>query len=245
MDPNPATSVQSLLTQFMPNLNKNMPVIMVEAGLDPLKHVVSGTDDLGSVNLGLCTANAKAIYAVENMTGLQTLLITAMTLGKIDASNPDHVVGTVSMQAQLLGLRADVSGGIEAGCGVLHEKVNIKGTATVEGATGGGEIDLVARLELRKNCLTQLLLHDFHLNYKSLRVDIQDLGVVFNQVLQPLEQFVLNALKGVISGGISSAVQNALNNLMNRGLPFCQNSVELALNTTEENRVAGLSRARD
>ncbi len=229
----PSKDIEGMLNQFiaalLPALNAALPPFIVSEGLDPMKTVVSGSDDLGSVYLGVCRAKAEAKYSITNMTGVSSLYIETLTAEmnttRIDGDESTDTVttvdGTMSMAAKLTSnLKADVSGSIEASCGGISEKVGISGKVTAKGVTGKGDATFTATLSVSKSCLTACHITDLSLNYSDIDITIDDLGI-FNDLLQPLVD-AINALFGsYIKDELSSVVKGVLNDLLKDMIPYC------------------------
>ena len=213
--------LNSLIAEFLPALNKALPPFIIKEGLDPWKDVLSGTDNLGDIDLGLCTASAKANYSINNMVGLSSMTVTAMTIDSIDSSRLPAVSGMMSLAARLnRNLSAKLSGSVTAGCGIISETVGLSGSATASGVSGRGNVFYSATIGLDKSCLTNLTLQTLLLGYKHIEVNIDGLGI-FNEFLEPLVDAITVAFAQEITGLIAGALRPVLNDLMNGELPFC------------------------
>lgn len=227
MDKDIVGDINALIEKLLPALNEQLPALIVSEGLDPLKNVVSGSDDLGSINLGICTAKAEAEYSIENMKGLSSLVVETLTLGTCeingDASTEAQtlVVGTMTLSAELTSnLSADVSGSIKASCGGISEKVGISGTVIAKGVSGSGAASFTATVSANSACLTVLDITQLSLKYKDIDVNIDDLGI-FNSLLQPLIDVINDLFGSYIEDALSPVVQGVLNSTLKDLLPFC------------------------
>lgn len=219
--------LNDLIAALLPIINQEIPAFMVSEGLDPLETVVSGSDTLGSINLGICTAKAKANYSIEDMKGLSSLIIESLEIdtSKINGDESDEitttVVGTLWVSAKLTSdLSAKVSGSIKASCGGISESVGISGKVTASGVTGKGSANFTATLSAEKSCFNELDITDLSLKYKSIDVDIDGLGI-FNEFLEPLVDLINDLFGSYIEDALSPVVQKALNDLLKDTLPVC------------------------
>ena len=193
------------------------------AGLDPMGSVVSGHETLGSIDLGIGSASVGADYSVSSLAGLSSIVIDtlAITSGGTDPNDPSAVSGTVVLDAHLgQTLTARVGGGLDASLLFIHKSVGVSGQATVSGVTATGTGSFTAKISGSQLCLTRVSLSSLSLNYGGASIDIDGLGF-FNSFLSPLEDLVLDALKGTIRGGIADAVRPVLNDQVNSLLPLC------------------------
>lgn len=219
--------LNALIAELLPVLNQQLPAFIVDEGLDPMETVVSGSDTLGKIDLGICKAEVKANYSITDMKGLSSLYIKSLTVtvsvinGGESTSEATELQGTVAVSAELQSsLSANVSGSIEASCGGISEKAGISGKVTAKGVTGTGTADYTATFSATQSCFSKLHITDLNLNYKDIDVSIDGLGV-FNEFLQPLVD-AINALFGsYIKDELSSVVKNVLNDLLDDTLPYC------------------------
>lgn len=219
MDPN--TVLNELVAALLPTLNRLIPPLMKNEGLDPWKEVVSDKETLGEVDLGLCTAKVEASYSIKDMVGLSSLFITNLTIATIDTSKLPVVTGTMSLTAKLnQNLSTKLAGKITAECGVFSESASISGKATAIGATGKGKVDYAANLSLPKACLTSMILSNLSFDYKDIKVEIDSLGF-FNEFLAPLVDLIDVLFGDAIKGEIAKVSQSELNKLIREEIPFC------------------------
>lgn len=220
-------AINLLFEDLIPILNKELPPFIVSEGLDPMKTVVSGSDDLGKINLGICTAKAEADYSITNMKGLSSLVIETLTLDSCEINGDEstdtltEVLGTLSVSARLTSnLSADVSGSIKASCDGISEKVGISGTVTAKGVSGSGQGSFTATVAAHQSCCTKLTITKLNLNYKDIDVSIDGLGI-FNDLLDPLVDAINDLFGSYIKDELSSVVKNVLNGLLKDTLPLC------------------------
>lgn len=213
--------LNALIAALIPTLNKALPPYIVSEDLDPWDDVVSGTETLGKIDLGICTASVKASYTIADMVGLSSVVITSMTVDTFDSANLPTVTGTLSMAAKLnKDLSAKVKGKVTAGCGGLSESVGISGKATASGVTGTGKGSFTATLDLPQSCFTEVKLTSLKLNYSKIHVDIDGLGI-FNEFLQPLIDLINTVFGSAIKSEIAEALKPVLNDLIKDELPLC------------------------
>lgn len=104
----PTELLNELIDSLLPELNSVLGDFIVSEGLDPLDEVVSGSETLARINLGLATASAG--YEVRNLTGLSSLNVNSITLGTVDASDLNNVIGSASAAASTSSLSIDAGG---------------------------------------------------------------------------------------------------------------------------------------
>lgn len=212
------TAVNALLDALLPTINKVLPPAITAAGLDPWKDVVSGSDTLGKINLGICTASAKASYSIKDMTGLSSLQLTS--IDALSLSGTTTITGTLSLAGALgKSLSAKVSGKINAKCGVISESVSISGKATAKGVTGKGTGEFTATLGA-ESCLTAVTITAFSLDYTDIDINIDGLGM-FNSFMDPLVDAVDALFGDVIKDEVAKALMPVLNDLLKGELPLC------------------------
>ncbi|GKT25363.1 hypothetical protein [Acidovorax sp. SUPP3334] len=195
--------LQGLVTQ----LNGEIGPAIQGAGYDPYPKVA-----FGSASIGVGTAS----YSVTNLTGISSLQIQDMVVGNITASGA-NLSGTVNFHAVLNSSLSAQAGGdlhvlfIDPGIsGSLRiDSPSISGTAQFQAGTTGGKL-----------CLNQLSGMNANFNYGNASVWIDGLGPL-NDLLQPVENLILDAAKGAISGLISSQINSIVSEELNRAMPQC------------------------
>lgn len=213
--------LNALIKAKLPEINNAIPNAIRAQGLDPMINVTSGSDTIGSINLGICTAEAVASYNLQNLTGLSSLRINTLTItNAITTPDGNSVHGTVALNAVLTSnLSIHLGGSFKAGCGFIKPSVGLGGTVTVSNvsinATGDFNATVGAQL-----CLTNIDIMNPGLDYGNINIDIDGLGI-FNSLLQPLEGFILGLVKGPIVNLIESSVTPPVNNAIHGILPQC------------------------
>jgi hypothetical protein len=212
--------VNALLQALLPAINQNLPALIKEEGLDPMKLVYEDDPTLASIDLGVCTAKLIAKYSIKNMTGLSSIWIDSATATDVTA-NGLHVTGNVSLAARLRSnLKADVSGGLRAKCGFIDESADIDGTATAIDVTGTGTGVLSATLDEQQACLTEVFIKQMKLDFKDINVKVDGLGV-FNDYLNDLVDVIEAAFGSAIKSEVSRALTPVFNDLLASLLPLC------------------------
>jgi hypothetical protein len=221
--------LNALLDALLPDLNAALPKAIQDAGLDPWGTVAQGSDTLGKINLGLCTAKVKASYSIKDMTGLSSIEILSATVEtSTTAASGTQATGTMALKARLnKSLSAKVSGKLSASCGGISESVKISGKITAKGVTGKGKGPYAATLGVPESCLQSLELSTFSLDYSSVDISIDGLGI-FNSFLKPLEDVVTQLFKDAITTEVANAVKPLLNSLIADELPFCIGVTQVA-----------------
>lgn len=213
--------LNALIAALIPTLNTALPKLIVSEKLDPWPEVLSGTDTLGKIDLEVCTASVKASYAIKNMVGLSSIVITGMTLQTVDSSKMPIVTGVMNLSATLnKSLSAKLSGGVTAKCGIVGGTEKISGTAKATGVTGSGQASFTANLALPQSCLNEVKITTLKLDYKDIEVKIDGLGFL-NEFLKPLVDLIDELFGNAIKGEIAAALKPVLNDLMKDELPLC------------------------
>ena len=213
--------LNALIKSKLPEINSAVESAIKSQGLDPMIHVTSGSDKIGSIDLGICTAEAVASYALQNLTGLSSFEINSLVITSATTSEDGSKMhGTVKLEAKLKSnLGIHIGGKFKAGCGFLKPSVGIGGTVTISSVTinASGDFDATIGSQL---CLTEIDVLNPGLNYGNINVDIDGLGI-FNALLHPLENFILGLVKGPVISTIEKAVTPAVNNALKGFLPQC------------------------
>lgn len=211
--------VNALIDAMLPALNAALPQAIKDAGLDPWEDVAKGSDTLGKINLGVCTASAKASYSIKDMVGLSSLEITSADVLSLDGTTT--VTGTLTMAAKLnKNLSAKLSGKVSAKCGLISESVSISGSATAKGVTGKATGDFTATIGVPQSCMTSVKITKFSLDYSDIDIKVNGLGV-FNSLLDPLVDAIDALFGDAIKGEVADALRPVLNDLLADELPFC------------------------
>lgn len=213
--------LNALIKAKLPEINNAIPNAIRNQGLDPMINVTSGSNTIGSINLGICTAEAVASYNLQNLTGLSSLRINALTItNAITTPDGNSVHGTVALNAVLTSnLSIHLGGSFKAGCGFIKPSVGLGGTVTVSNVSinASGDFNAAVGAQL---CLNNIDIMNPGLDYGNINIDIDGLGI-FNSLLHPLEGFILGLVKGPIVNLIESSVTPPVNNAISGILPQC------------------------
>jgi len=213
--------LNALIKSQLPAINTQISSAIKGRGLDPMIHVTSGSDTIGSINLGICTAEAVASYDLQNLTGLSTLQINSLVIVS-STTNPEGTAlhGTVKLDAVIKSnLNIHVGGSFRAGCGFIKPSVGIGGSIGISAVSinATGDFDATIGSQL---CLTGIGVRNPGLNYGNIEINIDGLGI-FNSLLRPLENFILGLVKGPIVNLIEGAVTPAINDAIRNVMPQC------------------------
>ncbi|WP_103068634.1 hypothetical protein [Aquimarina sediminis] len=213
--------LNALIKSKLSDINSAVTSAIKSRGLDPMIHVASGSDKIGSIDLGICTAEAVASYALQNLTGLSSLHINSLVITSATTSEDGKTLhGAVKLEAVVTSnLGIHVGGKFKAGCGFLKPSVGIGGNVTISKVSINATGDFDATVG-EKLCLTEIDVKNPGLNYGNINVDIDGLGI-FNSLLHPLENFILGLVKGSVINTIEGAVTPAINNALDGVLPQC------------------------
>jgi hypothetical protein len=112
-----------------------------------------------------------------------------------------------------------VGGNFRAGCGFISHSVGIGGNVTMSSASlhATGNFDATIGDQL---CLTHIGINNPGLNYGNININIDGLGF-FNDMLQPLQNFIMGQVKGPVINLIQGAMTPAVNTALNSVFPQC------------------------
>lgn len=216
--------LNKIIANMLPTINSGIQRTITSNHLDPWGQVANGSDNLGSIDLGICDASANASYYVGNLQGLRSFAINSIVISSIqtDPQDPSKLNGAISLSASLsANLSASVGGEFEAKCGFIHPSVGISGSAVVSGVSGGASGSFSASVNGSQVCLNSMTISALDINYSNISVNIDGLGI-FNTFLSPLTSLIIGLFNGQIKGAISSALKPVLNTQANNALPQCQ-----------------------
>lgn len=213
--------LNAIIKSSIPKINSAVGSAIKSNGLDPMVHVASGRDTIGSIDLGICTAEAVANYALQNLVGLSSFNIDSISITSATTSEDGSKMhGNVKLVAQMKSnLGINLGGSFKAGCGFLKPSVGLGGKVTISKITVNATGDFDATIG-DKICLTDIDITNPGLNYDNINVDIDGLGI-FNSLLHPLENFILGLVKGPIINTIEGALTPAINSAVKGVLPEC------------------------
>lgn len=217
--------LNAIIKKNLSKINQEIQNGIKQKNLDPMKHVTSGEEGLGHINLGICKAFAKAGYEIDDLSGLSSLNIISLEIvsGGSNPDNPSEVNGKVQLEANMgADIKAHVGGHVTAGCGFIHPKVGISGTVKATKVTAVTKGSFSATIKGSQACLEQITLSQLSINYGSASINIDGLGV-FNTFLKPLEDFILSQFKGNIRSAVAAALTPVLNSEISKVLPLCDN----------------------
>jgi hypothetical protein len=213
--------LNALINAKLAEINTAVPAAIRNRGLDPMINVTSGSQTIGSINLGICTADATASSVLQNLNGLSTLRINSLVITSIITPKDGlSLHGTVQLNATLTSnLGIHLGGSFRAGCGFLKPSVGLGGNVTISSVSisANGDFDATVGNQI---CLTHIEISNPGLNYGGINVNIDGLGI-FNSLLHPLEDFILGQVKGPIISLIQGAVTPAINSALNGIFPQC------------------------
>lgn len=213
--------LNAVINANLSNINNAATSAIRSRGLDPMQNVTSGSQVIGSINLGICTAEAVASYVLENLTGLSSFHINSLVVTSANAS-PDgsSLTGAIQMDAVLTSdVGIQVGGNFKAGCLYYTPSVGLSGNVSVSGVSISATGDFNATLGTQL-CLTAMDVMNPNLNYGNININIDGLGIL-NELLGPLEDFILGLVKGQIIGLIESAITPPINSAISSALPLC------------------------
>ena len=214
--------LNEIIKEMLPKINSAIQNAISANHLDPWGQVASGSDTLGKIDLGICTASADASYAITNMRGLSSFTLDSIILNSASSGENNTVVGDVSVVAHMgSDLSTNVSGKFSAGCGFIHPSVGIGGTATVSGLSAHANGRYTASTSNGQVCLSELDVRSLTVDYGNVNVHIDGLGI-FSSLLDPLVSAIVNLFNGDIKGDISSAVTPIIDREIAAVLPQCK-----------------------
>lgn len=207
---NPYTEIlNQILSALLPKINDAIGGAIKEKGLDPYKHVASGSKSFGI---------GKASYSVTNLTGLSSIEIKAIKASNVSGSGA-NLSGDMAMFVKMTSnLGAKISGDVK----ILFADPGISGSLKVKGATVSGEGGFSASVDGTKVCLNKINITTADFNYTNASASIDGAGII-NDILKPLENLILDAVKGDIRNLVSGEVKSVLNEQVDGFLPQCTN----------------------
>ncbi|WP_282126774.1 hypothetical protein [Marinifilum flexuosum] len=213
--------LNALIKAKLPEINSAISGAIKSQGLDPMRSVASGSDKIGSIDLGICTASATASYALQNLTGLSSFHVNSLIITSATTTEDGTGMhGTVALDANLKSnVGIHVGGKFRAGCGFLKPSVGIGGQITMSSISIKAGGDFEASIG-EKICLTEVDITNPGLNYGNINVDIDGLGI-FNSLLHPLENFILGLVKGQVISLMESSITPPINSALKGFLPQC------------------------
>ncbi|KAA5533708.1 hypothetical protein F0919_14340 [Taibaiella lutea] len=213
--------LNAVISANLSNINSAATSAILSRGLDPMQNVTSGSQTIGSINLGICTAEAVASYVLEHLTGLSSFHINSLVVTSANAS-PDgsSVNGAIQLDAVLSSnIGIQVGGNFKAGCLYFTPSVGLSGNVSVSGVSISATGDFNATLGTQL-CLTSMDVMNPNLNYNNVNINIDGLGIL-NELLGPLEDFILGLVKGQIISLIESSITPPINSAISGALPLC------------------------
>ena len=218
-------ALNQIIQNMLPQVNSAIQGVISSNHLDPWGHVAGSTDNLGHIDLGICTASASASYSITNMRGLSSFSIDSIVINSSQAGANNTITGDVSVSAHMGGnLSTGVGGKFTAGCGFIHPSVGISGNATLSSITAHANGVYTASSINGQVCLTALDVRSLIVNYGSVHVDIDGLGI-FNSLLGPLVDAITSLFNGQIKSAIGSAITPLIDEEIAKILPQCKSLI--------------------
>eukprot|EP00005_Dracoamoeba_jomungandri_P013519 CAMPEP_0174274922 /NCGR_PEP_ID=MMETSP0439-20130205/59538_1 /TAXON_ID=0 /ORGANISM="Stereomyxa ramosa, Strain Chinc5" /LENGTH=259 /DNA_ID=CAMNT_0015366975 /DNA_START=448 /DNA_END=1227 /DNA_ORIENTATION=- len=217
---NAVDDVNKVFAALVDFVNPGLASIIKNAGLDPITEVTSAEAST-SINLGICTATAKASVEVTDLSGLSSLWILFISASGADDSNPSitSFSGALGISANDT-LSANVRGEASAGCGFISKTISISGSVSISGLVAKAEITGTADLhDVFTPSLNTTTLSGLYLGWDDLDVHIDDLGI-FGVLLNPIVDAIIDALEPDLEDAISGKLQDVLQGVINDQLPF-------------------------
>lgn len=211
--------LNKLIATLLPQINAEISDYIVDGGMDPWKTVLSKEEEIGKIDLGICTAKVEAEFAVENMKGLGSFEITSMSVQS--ASGTTDVTGMLTVSAKVnSNLSGTVSGKVSGKCGILHESVEISGTLKASIVVASATAQYAVTIGPEQGCLTGVTLAGLSINAGKIEVGIKGLGL-FGKLLEPLAEIVVDEFKSGLTKIVAAAVMPVLNKALTKVLPIC------------------------
>ena len=213
--------LNALISANLSNINSAATSAILTRGLDPMQNVTSGAKVIGIIDLGICTAEAVASYVLQNLTGLSSFHINSLVVTSATAS-PDgtSMNGTIQLDAVLLSnVGIQVGGNFKAGCLFYTPSVGLSGNVAVSSVSISASGDFNATIGTQL-CLTAIDVMNPALNYNNISVNIDGPGIL-NELLGPLEDFILDLVKGQIIGLVECSITPPINVAISDILPLC------------------------
>lgn len=192
--------MQAYTDNLVKELNQQLPSLIEEAHLDPLKKVLSEHKDLANFDLGFITTGVSTDYTLTDLTGLSSL-----TIANIDNTHLTGGIKTFNIKAEMPlfltnDLHADISGDMRSRVGFFGQSVTISGSAKVKNITLDSTISLQGHISLLSKTIhfKSLEIDNLSLNYDEIRIRVNGLGV-FNRFVSPFSMVLSRILKSYLT----------------------------------------------
>ena len=202
-----ADIINQLLQGLVTQLNGEIGSAIRGAGYDPYQNVTSG-----SASIGVGTAH----YSVTDLTGVASVQIQDMVVSNLTPSG-DNLSGQLNFHAVL---NSSLNANAEGDLHVVFLDPSISGSLRIDGPSIAGTAQFQASVANGKLCLNTVSNLNAQFNYSNASISINGLGPL-NYLLGPIENLILDAAKGAISGLISSQVNSILSDQVGALLPQC------------------------
>jgi len=205
---NPYTTIiNEIIKALLPSINARIGEDLRGAGFDPLKNVASG-----SQGFGIGTAH----YSVTNLTGFSSVQIKDLLASNITGDKT--LTGDLAVHIEVeRSLHADIEGDVQ----ILFADPSIYGNITIDGASIAAKGTFKASVDGEKLCINKVTLTSSDFTYVSGDANV-DGPSILNDILKPLENLIMDAVKGDIRSLASSRIQAIFNDQINQYLPVCQ-----------------------
>ena len=210
--------VNRLFQQDIPQLTSAIDQEIKSSGFDPLRHLMSSANTLGSVDLGVCHASANTNYSIVNTSGLSQLRITDFTSGTLHSKNTAQTefYGTFQVRGEMNNIQSQIVGRFEAGCGLIHPSEGIGGyiRSSAEVIISGAFTVLTSGNNVH---ITEISVQSFTLDFTGINLNLNSLGI-FSALQSPFENYMIgayryqgkNTLQNMLSTPIHSGFQKLL-----------------------------------
>lgn len=213
--------INEAVKEVLPGLNKNIQASIRQDGLDPMTKVISGHENAGSINLGICTAHAGVSYSLRQLTGLSSLTIESVTVCGI-SGDINSFSSSISINLKLSkDLDCNVAGKVSAGCGFIHKSAGLSGKLDASGITlsATGVLKGGASLQEQKVTIQSINVSSLNLEYKDVSVKIDGLGI-FNSLLEIISSSISGIFKQYITSSLSQIITGIINEEMRSVFPI-------------------------
>jgi hypothetical protein len=202
--------LNEIIKAMLPEANSYIDSAIRSGGFDPLQKVISDSKSFGI---------GKASYSVTDLTGLSSLEIQSMEVSNV-TGNPPNLSGDATIH---LVLNSDLAANIEGDVKIKFPPADpgISGSITVNGCTVSGDGIFKATVDSSQICLTQVNVTSADFNYSSADAKINGPKII-NVIIKPLENLILDAVKGDIRSLVSGQLKSIVNSEISNLLPLCQ-----------------------
>ena len=188
--------INKLIKNNLDKVNKKIePEIKRYA--DPAGGESSDEFNAGSIDLGICTANANVSYHAKGLTGLSNSKFLEINILNMEINSYDiFAIGRFEIVCDNL-LSADAEGRVHAGCGFVSDTENIGIAGEISGYKITGELNLVAEFKNGKLIVKSMNFFNSNINIGNVDVKVTGLGI-FDSIADAIVSQTANTFSNLL-----------------------------------------------